>query len=95
MIPDLNALTPALVLTLGGGSIVVTILVGVILSAWKPDPATKDRFGPLLSLLVGIAVVVGFAAAQGADLLTATLTGIIVGGGGIGVHEVKDGLAGG
>jgi hypothetical protein len=85
---DLSQLTPALVLTLGGASVVVSILVGVIIAAWKPTPEQKDRFGPFLALIVGVVVVVVFGALQGsADYASLLLTGILSGGGAMGVHD--------
>lgn len=88
---DITQITPGEVLTVAGASIVISILVGVILAAWKPDPATKDRFGPILALAVGIAVVVGFGLLQGAtDYASLLLTGILAGGGAMGVHDTVD-----
>lgn len=87
-----GALTPADVLTLEGASIIVSIAMGAILSAigWtKPENAgTKDRFGPLLALLVGVVIVGGFALSQGADVVSAVLTGFLAGQGSMGVHDV-------
>lgn len=90
-----GGLAPAEVLTLAGASIVCSILMGVIISAWKPTAEQKDRFGPLLALLVGVVVVVGFAVLQQSqDLVAALLTGILVGGGSMGVHDVTDAVTG-
>lgn len=89
-IPSLDTLTPALVLTLAGGSIVSSIFTGVILSVWNPTDETKARLGSLLALVVGIVVVVGFGLLQHSTNFAGNLlTGILVGGGGIGAHEVK------
>lgn len=94
-----GGLTPADVLTLGGASIVVSLLVGVLMSAlgWtKPANAdTKDRFGPLLALLVGVLVVGGFAIASGGDPVAAVLTGLLAGNGSMGVHDVAKTATGG
>lgn len=91
---DVGDLTPALVLTLGGASIVVSILVQVILSTWRPSPEAKDRFGPLLALLVGIGVLFTFGLLQGStDYATLLLTGLLAGGGGMGVHDTIDAVA--
>lgn len=87
-----GALEPADVLTLAGASIVVSILMGALLSAlgWtKPENGeTKDRFGPLLAILVGVIAVGGFAVVQGADLVSAVLTGLLAGNGSMGVHDL-------
>lgn len=88
---DVGDLTPALVLTLGGASIVVSIITQVILSTWRPSPEAKDRFGPLLALVVGIGVVLLFGALQGAtDYAALLLTGLLAGGGGMGIHDTVD-----
>ena len=85
---DLSALTPETVLTIGGASVVISILVGVIIAAWKPTPEQKDRFGPLLALATGLVVVLAFGALQGnADYASLLLTGILAGGGSMGVHD--------
>jgi phosphomannomutase len=79
---DLSVLTPATVLTIGGASVVVSIIVGAIIAATKLDGANKDRFGPLLALGVGVGTVVGFGVLQGnADYASLLLTGILAGGG--------------
>lgn len=87
-----GGLTPADVLTLGGASILLSIIMGALISAigWtKPEnAATKDRFGPLLALAVGVVVIGAFAIAQGADPLVAILTGLLAGNGAMGVHDI-------
>lgn len=91
---DVGDLTPALVLTLGGAAIVVSILTQVILSTWKPTPEQKDRFGPLLALLVGVITVAVFGVLQGAtDYAALLLTGLLAGGGGMGIHDTVDAVA--
>lgn len=90
-----GGLTPAEVLTLGGASVVNSIVLGVIITAWKPTADQKDRFGPLLALGLGIVIVVGFALLQhSTDLVSAFLTGILVGGGSMGVHDTVDSVSG-
>lgn len=84
------AVTPAEVLTLGGASIVVSIIVGALIAAWKPTADAKDRFGPILAIATGVLVVGVFAVVQGADLASAVLVGLMAGAGSMGVHDITD-----
>jgi hypothetical protein len=88
-----GGLTPEAVLTMSGASIVVSIAVGALFSAigWtdaQGGGAQKDRFGPLVAILVGTVLVGGLAALQGADVLSAVLTGFMAGYGSMGVHDL-------
>lgn len=90
---DIGQLTPALVLTVAGASVVTTILVGVIMRAWKPDPAMRDRFGPVVALLVGVVVVLVFGFLQSAtDYASLLLTGILAGSGSMGIYDTVRGF---
>lgn len=86
-----GGLTTSDALTLTGASIVVSMLVGVLVSAlgWtKPANASvKDQFGPLLSILVGVLTVGGLGLSQGADVVSAILVGIQAGWAAMGVHD--------
>ena len=79
--------TPADMLTVAGASLIVSVLTGVILNAWRPDALTRDRFGPVLALAVAEVVTMGFAALQSADLSNAFLVGILVTGGATLTHS--------
>lgn len=87
-----GGMTPADVLTLAGASIVCSLVMGALVSAlgWTSpaNAAIKDRFGPLLALAVGVVVVGGFGILQGADLVSALLTGLLAGSTSMGVHDV-------
>lgn len=80
-------------LTVAGASLIVSVLVGVIINAWRPTADQKDRFGPALALIVAEVVTVGFAAIQAGDLANAVIVGILVTGGSTFVHDVGDAIA--
>lgn len=82
--------TVAMLVTVGGISTVVTIVTEIVLRAANPSAATKDRFGPLLALTLGVAFGVVGAISQGVDPLTGILLGIVSGGGGMGIHDTVD-----
>lgn len=75
------------VLTFAGASIVVAVIFQAIKAAWQPTDAALKRFGPLLSLGVGIVVVVPFAAYQGADLVAGALVGLMAGASASGLYD--------
>lgn len=82
--------TAAALGTVAGLSLIVTIVTEIILRAWNPTAAIKDRFGPFLALLVALVFSVLGAITQGSDLVTATLLAVVVGGTGMGIHDVTD-----
>ena len=87
----LDAPTAGMLSTIGGLSIIVTVVVEIILRAWSPSAATKDRFGPLLALAVGVAfAVIGSIANGTPDPLTGVLLGVICAGTGMGIHDTID-----
>lgn len=81
-------ISPADILGLGGASVIVTIIVEVILRAWNPDDASKNRFGPLVALVIGVVVVVLFAVLQAAPIANAILTGLLAGASAMGIQNV-------
>lgn len=90
----ISAVTPEAMLTVAGSSIILAIIIGAIIAAWKPTADQKDRFGPILAIVLGILVVGGFALVQGADVASAVLVGIISGAGSMGVHDASGALGG-
>lgn len=82
--------TPAMLGTVAGIAFIVTILVEVVLRAWQPTAAVKDRFGPFLALGLGILLGIIGAVSQGNDALTGILLGVVAGGGGMGIHDTVD-----
>lgn len=78
--------------TIGGIAFIVTLLTEIILRAWSPTAAMKDRFGPLLALGIGVVLGVAGALSQGGDVLTGVLLGVVAGGGGMGIHDTVDAI---
>ena len=77
------------------GNAAITFLVGQVL--WRTaaaNPATQDRFGPIVA--VGTGIVLALAAAvvdltpalQRADLVQAGLVGLVSGCSAIGIHDL-------
>jgi hypothetical protein len=79
-------------LTLGGAAAVVTIAVEVIKRATAMSDAAITRFGPLLSVGLGIAFVCGAALAKGAPLDEAILTGLLAGAAASGIYSFAKGV---
>lgn len=80
-------LTPSDVLTIGGASVVVNIVVFALLKLFAWTAAQKDRFGAILAIGAGFIVVGGFALVQHADIASAALTGILAGAASIGIYD--------
>ena len=74
-------------LTLAGAAIVVTILTEVIKRALALTEEAVTRFGPLISVVLGVAVTVGAGITQGADLVSAALTGLLAGASASGIYS--------
>lgn len=88
------ALSPSDVLTLGGASVVVNIVVAVTLKALSWTEAQRGRFAPLVALAEGIVIVGGFAISQHAPLDSAILTGALAGAVSMGLYDTKGSLVG-
>jgi len=90
--------TLSLVTTVAGAAMVTAIIVEVIVRA-AGNSFSVDRFGPLLAILVGIAVTVFATATLGIGTsLTygqAVLTGLIAGASAMGIHDVGSGTIAG
>jgi len=84
-------------LTTGGLGVVVLVVTQLIFGAWRPSGETKDRFGPLIAVAVGIAtsllatVVLGLVGSQ--DIFNAVLAGLFAGFTGMGLHDGIDSAA--
>lgn len=93
MDPTLTTLT-----TVAGVATIATILVQIILTTWKPSPDDRDRFGPLVALVVAVIVaeigIVGLGLGTRADFIGALLTGIVAGGGSMGIHDTAGAVTG-
>jgi hypothetical protein len=79
-------------LTLGGVAIVVTILTEVIKRALAMSDEAVARFGPLLSVVLGVAIGLGAAFYQAADLLSGVLTGLLAGASASGIYSYAKGV---
>lgn len=74
-------------LTLGGATAVVVIVVEVIKRAAAMSEAQVARFGPLMSIGVGIVACVAAGLAKGAPIDEAALTGLLAGAAASGVYS--------
>ncbi len=74
-------------LTVVGLAVVVGILVEVIKRAWQPPEETIKRFGPLLALLVALAVGVPAAVYLSANPVQAVLTAVLAGASASGLYD--------
>lgn len=77
--------------TVSGVGLFITIITEVILRAANPTGPQKDRFGPLLALLVGVLLASGGAIATGTDPFAGFLVGVVAGGFSMGIHDVVTG----
>lgn len=89
----MDAPTTQQLLTVGGNAAITYLLLEVIWRAWAPAPETKDRFGPLLAVAVGIglaAVALAVTTAAGtpyATIVDGLLIGLVGGLAAIGIHD--------
>lgn len=74
-------------LTVAGATVVVSIVVGVILRALNLSPESKDRFGPLIAIIVGVVIVGAVALYTGADIAQALITGLLAGSASMGLYD--------
>ena len=93
----MDGITVAQLTTVGGIAIVTTLLNQLIWSTSGASPATKDRFGPIVAVITGVAlgVVAGFVLAQtAADIAQSALNGLLGGFASIGLYDVATSKAG-
>ena len=76
-------------LTIGGNAIVVGIAVELIKRTLALAPELQDRFGPLLSVGLGIALAGAAAFLTAADISAGILTGFMAGAVASGVYSLK------
>ena len=88
----MDAPTVDQLVTVAGASLVTWLVTQIVLRAVAPTPATIDRYGPLLSVVVAEAVVfVGTFAlglTESRDLVGAAITGLVAGTGAAGIHDL-------
>ena len=87
-------ITVADLLTLTGASAAVMALFEVAKRLWSPSATQLDRFGPLVALCLGVAVVEGASLALGADLAQGAITGADAGLYAIGLYKVAGRMVG-
>lgn len=87
-------ITVADLLTLTGASGAVMALFEVAKRLWAPSAAQLDRFGPLIALTLGVAVVEGASLALGADPAQGAVTGAAAGLYAIGLYKVAGRIVG-
>jgi hypothetical protein len=81
-------LAPSDLLTLGGLAIIVTIVFKVVELALSLTPALKSRFGPLISIVIGIVLAEAAALSLGSDFFQAAITGLLAGTTASGLYDV-------
>lgn len=87
--------------TVAGLAGVTFVVVEIVLRAWAPSAATKDRFGPLLAVLIAVALgEIATAVLQISgdglapiELLQAFITGLVAGSSSMGIHDLVDSAA--
>ncbi len=85
----MTALTVSDVLTVGGSTIVVGLLIEILKRAMAWSASTVDRFGPLVAAVFGIVLVLAAAVSQGqTDYLQAALTGFLGGLSAAGLSDI-------
>lgn len=85
---DPTAPTVDSLLSVAGASAILTLVLELAFRTWKPEPATLDRFGPVIAAVAGIVLVGGAALYLHADVAQAVLTGLFAGFASSGIHDV-------
>ena len=92
----MDPVTLETLLTVGGAATLTTILTAVILGAAALAPAARDRFGPLIAIVIGVVVteVATFALGLGSrqDVAQAGLTGVLAGASSMGLYDTLKGV---
>jgi hypothetical protein len=90
--PTLQALT-----TVAGATILTLPISELIKRAWNPTPTQQDRFMPVVSVIIGVAVVLvadfGLGLLSSQDLVGAIVTGLFAGFSASGVYDTYRGFA--
>jgi hypothetical protein len=76
--------------TVAGCSAFTVIVLQVLWHTVQPDPAFKDRFGPVVAIAVAILTALGASLVIGGDPTGAILTGITAGFAAMGLHDLGD-----
>lgn len=75
-------------LTLGGAAVLVTIIFKVVELALQLTAEAKARFGPLLSIVIGIVLVEAASLSLAQDLFQGFITGLLAGAVASGLYDV-------
>lgn len=90
----MNDLTVAMVATLAGAALLVSIVVEVVIRTFAWTSATQGRFGPVLAIILGIVFCTAAAAVSGLDIAQGVLTGILAGASAMGIHGLTTSTVG-
>lgn len=87
----MSDLTLSAVLTVAGAGVVTSILVQAILAALALPAGSRDRFGPIAALAMGVIVVElaswGLGMTARLDIVQAALTGLLAGATAMGFYD--------
>lgn len=90
----MNDLTVAMIATLAGAALLVSIVVEVVIRTLAWTPATQGRFGPAFAVILGIVFCTSAAAVSGLDIAQGVLTGILAGASAMGIHGLATSVGG-
>jgi hypothetical protein len=96
----MDAPTVGQLLTVGGNAAVTALICELFWRTLAPEPATVDRFGPIVAVAVGIGLslvalaVTTVGGVPYASLVDAVLVGLVGGLAAAGVHDVASSRAG-
>ena len=89
----MDAPTVAALLTVAGAAVAVALIVQLLLNTLQLAPATQDRFGPLIAVIVGVLIVeaatftVGVGT-TGTDIFQGAINGVFAGLASMGIHNI-------
>lgn len=93
---NLDAPTVQALTTVAGLALVTGLVVILIRNAWRPTPEQSDRFLPVVSVGVGVALAIiaslVLGLTQSVDLFQAVINGLVAGLGASGGYDLINGL---
>ena len=89
----MDAPTLQSLVTVAGAASLVAVIIQLYFNMARPAPATQDRFGPILAVILGIIVVevATFTVVTGvgkADIVQGAINGLFAGLASMGLHNV-------
>lgn len=85
----------SVLMTVAGAAVAVAIITEIIIRAAAMTSEMKDRFGPLMAVVIGILVVevaaVGLGIGTRQDIVQGLFSGIFAGASAMGIHDVITG----